>query len=148
MGAQSLNDAAEIVKDDTATAQSVAEDLQREEVATARKINQDKTEISENKRTNNIQTDRDTATKTDASAKKDNEVCHDDATALQTKDTLAANNAYTAAEKVLQSTHDASKGLATNNKSNSDAEHTQRENTNDSNYEAATTLFNTKQKMT
>merc|ERR1712195_465228 len=30
--AQSLNDAAEIVKDDTATAQSVAEDLQREEV--------------------------------------------------------------------------------------------------------------------
>merc|ERR1712166_613760 len=213
--AQSLNDAAEIVKDDTATAQSVAEDLQREEVATARKINQDKTEISENKRTNNIQTDRDTATKTDAdakadhehktstqkarceaeelalqqeakaldsviakmqqlqhankgmtfndvddlkknmesnladetaSAKKDNEVCHDDATALQTKDTLAANNAYTAAEKVLQSTHDASKGLATNNKSNSDAEHTQRENTNDSNYEAATTLFNTKQK--
>merc|ERR1740130_757602 len=81
-----------------------------------------------------------------ASAKKDNEVCHDDATALQTKDTLAANNAYTAAEKVLQSTHDASKGLATDNKSNSDAEHTQRENTNDSNYEAATTLFNTKQK--
>lgn len=216
--AQSLNDAAEIVKDDTATAQSVAEDRQREEVATARSINKHKTEVSENKRTNNIQTDRDTATKIDAdakadhehksstqkarceaedlalqqeakaldsviakmqqlqhankgmtfndvddlkkdienmesnladetaSAKKDNEVCHDDATALQTKDTLAANNAYTAAEKVLQSTHDAAKKLATDNKSNSDAEHTQRENTNESNYEAATTLFNTKQK--